>query len=240
MASTSIPKAGHPSHSREQVQCEWGHLPDPHHRGPPNCPLHRSQELPLPGTGTGAGIPPGSLSWFVTPHWWCRPTAAATTSGPDTAPGSWSAHCRALTCAHVGSSRSSPARRCGPWPGPGRREAPRRGHEAEGRDAVGQGEPVQLQQRAADEPGKMPQSGSESLQAPPLPAYCGPTSARPPAAPRGLPGLVVQAAPAEAELGQSLRHTDTEGQTLRESDRTTHRQTEVRHSGNQIGQPSDT
>lgn len=99
----------------------------------------------LVGTGTGAGIPPGSLSWFVTPHWWCRPTAAATTSGPDTAPGSWSAHCRALTCAHVGSSRSSPARRCGPWPGPGRREAPRRGHEAEGRDAVGQGEPVQLQ-----------------------------------------------------------------------------------------------
>lgn len=37
---------------------------------------------------------------------------------------------------------------------------------------------MQLQQRAADEPGKMPQSGSERLQAPPLPAYCGPTSAR--------------------------------------------------------------
>lgn len=107
---------------------------------------------------------------------------------------------RAARAAHSPALMPAPRahrrpRRCGPWPRPGRRDAPQRGREAgaggwgRGAEVRGaRGGPGHLLEPTAGAAGKVPQSGCARRQAPPGPL-------RPHVRPaRGLPGLVVRAA----------------------------------------------
>lgn len=191
---------------------------------------------PRDGGGGRGGDPPGGHSSGPRPRGeGVAPTAGATTGGPGSAPGSRSAraaHSPALMPAPRAHRRP---RRCGPWPGPGRRDAPRRGREAGGRGrgargarrGRGAGGRGHLQDPAAGAPGKVPQSGSERRQAPP--GHCGPTSARRAAQAAGT--CSPSPRPHRTRRAGALRdgpqgpQTDTLTQrgTLRESDRMTFR-----------------
>lgn len=138
---------------------------------------------PLPRTGAGTG--PGMLPGVVPP---AREPAVgvsrgATMGGPGPRPVPGGPSC-ALTCAHAGSSRSSPAPALRPVAWAQASRCPAAGREARGgrlgarggrlgargRKAGGaRGGPGHLQEPAAGAAGKAPQSGCERNQAPPGP-----------------------------------------------------------------------
>lgn len=169
-------------------------------------PRRLSQE----GAGTGTGVPPEVVPLV------CEPAVAVSRHGrhddrrpEDRAPFRGGPSC-ALTCAHAGSSRSSPApalrpvarARASRCPAAGARGGRLgRGTGGWGQKAGGARWPgAPAQEPAAGAAGKVPQSGCARSQAPPSPL-------RPHVRPaRGLPGLVVPAASA----AHRSRQTDLE------------------------------
>lgn len=133
------------------------------------------------GGGDGRGDAPEIAPLVSDAMVGCRPLTTVTTGSPGTAPGSWvacAAHSPALMLVPRAHRRP---RRCGPWPGPGRRDAPRRGREAEGGSAAGG--------PGASSCRRLGRCRSPVLSAAkPRPTHCGRTSS---VAPQGLLGLVV-------------------------------------------------
>lgn len=207
------------SHSRERGQWERGHFPArrPRELPPPGlqeaggdgsarrhlqapASLGRAPGLTICNRGAGGrGVAPelAPLVRDATVGW--RPLTTVTTGSPGTAPGSWgacAAHSPALMLVPRAHRRP---RRCGPWPGPGRRDAPRRGCEAEGRSAAGG--------LGASSCRLLGRCRSRVLK--PRPTHCGRTSF---VAPQGLLGLVVRAASnAGAEI-ETPQPSDTHSQ----------------------------